>query len=812
MKKNESFAGLTDAEASRLLSEHGLNEIVREKSTPAWVLFAHQFKSPLVIILIFASVISAALGEPVEAIAIGAILVINAAIGFFQEYRAETAIAALREMTSPRARVVRSGRQAVIPAHDVVPGDVLLLEAGDIVAADAEILEASRLQLNEAVLTGESLPVTKAATGVGSSHSLGERQGEVFMGTAVVSGTSLARVRATGMKTELGKIAHLISTAKNEETPLQIQLNQVGKTLLYLCLAVVLLVAAIGFLRGISWVELLIFSVSLAVAAVPEGLPAIVTVALALGVQRMAARNALVRKLPSVETLGSVSVICTDKTGTLTTGKMRVRELWGEDQVELLKAAASCCDAELDVEGTGGTGDPTEIAILIAALERGFRREDIESHNPRLSMEPFDPERRRMSVFRKDGINYIKGAVESVLPLCRTETASSAALQRTTADLASRGLRVLAVAIGQGAGEENLKFLGLLGLADPPRTEAMQAIREARSAGITPIMITGDHPQTAAAIARELGLVLEGESLGTRVHARATPEDKLKLVRHWKDQGAIVAMTGDGVNDAPALREAHIGIAMGRTGTEVTRQAADLVLADDNFATIVAAVREGRGIFQNIRKAITYLLTGNFAEIALVLGAISVGLPLPLLAAHLLWINLVTDALPALTLIADPLSPNIMQRKPRKSTERIMGRAEWGRIIWVGLLEAAVVLGLYWYLLRTQDEAHARNLIFTTIVFSQMLRAFGARSSTRIFWSVGAFSNLWLLGVVVVTGLLQISLHYIPLAQTVFGLRPLSFSDFLIILPVAFIPITVIELRKLVLGARAGTKENGAIT
>jgi Ca2+-transporting ATPase len=808
MKQVESITGVTDAEASRLLSEHGFNEIVRETATPAWVLFARQFKSPLVVILIFAGVISAVLGEPVESFAIGAILVINAAIGFVQEYRAETAIAGLKGMTSPRAKVLRSGRQSVIPSRDVVPGDILLLEAGDIVAADAEILEASRLQLNEAVLTGESVPVTKAVSGAGrSSQSLAEREWEVFMGTAVVTGTATARVRATGMKTELGRIAHLISTAQTEETPLQIQLRRVGTTLLYLCLAVVLVVAVIGLLRGLSPIELLIFSVSLAVAAVPEGLPAIVTVALALGVQRMAARNALVRRLPSVETLGSVSVICTDKTGTLTTGIMRVRELWGEDHVELLKAAASCCDAELDPDGTGGTGDPTEIAIMIAALERGIRKEDIEINNPRVSTYPFDSARRRMSVSRSNGITYVKGAIESVLPLCRMEHIYASALSKTATDMSSRGLRVLAVAVGQSTDEKDMKFLGLIGLADPPRTEATQAIREARSAGITAIMITGDHPQTAAAIARELGLVLEGEPLGARVHARATPDDKLRLVRHWKDQGAIVAMTGDGVNDAPALREAHIGIAMGKTGTEVTRQAADLVLADDNFATIVAAVREGRGIFQNIRKTTTYLLTGNFAELALVLGAISVGFPLPLLAAHLLWINLVTDALPALTLIADPPSPDIMKRPPRKATEPIVSRAEWGQVIWLGLLEASVVLGFYWYLLDSRDAAMARNLIFTTVVFSEVLRAFGARSSTRIFWSVGAFSNLWLLGVASVTGLLQVSLHYVPLAQSVFGLRPLSLSDLLLILPVALIPITAVELRKLILELR--TKPHG---
>lgn len=789
--------GLSAADAKRALAENGRNEIVRKKATPAWAILLHQFKSPLVIILIFACIVSALIGEPVEAIAIGAILVINALIGFFQEYRAETAIVALREMMAPRATVFRDGHQVVIPAHDVVPGDILMLEAGDIVAADAEILEASHLQLNEAVLTGESLPVIKSVAGVRRTDALAERNGEVFMGTAVATGTATTRVRATGMKTELGRIAHLISTAHSEDTPLQVQLSQVGKTLLYLCLAVVLLVAIIGLIQGVTWINLLIFSVSLAVAAVPEGLPAIVTVALALGVQRMAARNALVRKLPSVETLGAVSVICTDKTGTLTTGNMRVRELWGEDHRALLKAAASCCDAELKEDEDAGTGDPTEISILIAARERGIRREQIERENPRLSSEPFDADRRRMSVLRKDGLNYVKGAVESLRPLCPETSVNSEALTKMTADMSSRGLRVLAVAIGHGNGEQNLTFMGLIGLADQPRTEAMQAIKEARSAGITPIMITGDHPLTAAAIARELGLVLEGESLNARVHARATPEEKLRLVRHWKDQGAVVAMTGDGVNDAPALREAHIGIAMGRTGTEVTRQAADLILTDDNFATIVAAVREGRGIFQNIRKAITYLLTGNFAEIMLVLGAITLGWPLPLLASHLLWINLITDALPALTLVSEPLSPDIMKRAPRNSSEKILGRAEWRQIIWIGLLEASVVLALYGYLLQTQGETHARNLAFTTIVFSQILRAFGARSSSRIFWRVGAFSNLWLLGVVLLTGILQLSLHFVPLAQTLFELHPLSPRDLLLVVPVAFIPLTVVELKKL---------------
>lgn len=787
--------GLSTVEATQKLKEYGLNEIQREKTRPPWRLFAEQFKSPLVLILIFACLLSAFLGEQIEAIAISAILIINALIGFFQEYRAETAIQALQEMTAPRAKVIRDGRQIVILAHDVVPNDLLLLEAGDIIAADAEILEASRLQVNEAVLTGESLPVEK---NIIEDADLASSKARIFMGTAITTGSATARVTQTGMKTELGKIAHLIATAQSEPTPLQLQLSQIGKTLLIICLVIVLLVAVIGYFQGYSWLELVIFSISLAVAAVPEGMPAIVTVALALGVQRLASRNALVRKLPSVETLGSVSVICTDKTGTLTTGNMRVRELWGEDHVELLRAAVSCCDAELDKEGASGIGDPTEIAILIAGFERGLRKEEIEKNNPRIATEPFDSETKRMSVSRKDRMTYVKGAVESLLNLCDKNLRNVDTALKSAAEMSSRGLRVLAVAVGNGADDKAMKFIGLIGMADPPRTEAMQAIKEARSAGITPIMITGDHPQTAAAIARELGLVREGEAIETRVHARATPEDKLKLVRYWKTQGAIVAMTGDGVNDAPALREAHIGIAMGKAGTEVTRQAADIILADDNFATIVAAVKEGRSIFQNIRKAITYLLTGNLAEVVIVLGAMIFGLPLPLLAAHLLWINLVTDALPALTLIAEPLSPDLMTRAPRAPSEQIIGRTEWSQVLWIGLLEASVALGLYRFLLEGHAENYARSFLFTTLVCSQLLRSFAARSNKRLFWEVGALSNLWLLVVVIVTGLLQLSLHYMPFSQKIFGLDPLSLADIFFIMPFALIPVTAIELKKLV--------------
>lgn len=390
----------------------------------------------------------------------------------------------------------------------------------------------------------------------------------------------------------------------------------------------------------------------------------------------------------------------------------------------------------------------------------------------------------------------------SIVSLCKPSVEISETITKTGSEMSSHGLRVLAVAVGQSSSLTDISFLGLIGIADPPRAEAMAAIKEARSAGIKTVMITGDHPETAAAIAREIGLVLDGESLENRVHARATPEDKLKLVRSWKSQGAIVAMTGDGVNDAPALKEAHIGIAMGKAGTEVTRQAADLVLADDNFATIVAAVSEGRGIFLNIRRAITYLLTGNFAEVAFVLGAISFGLPIPLLAAHLLWINLVTDALPALTLIAEPLPPGIMVLPPRKADERIMGQTEWTHVICVGLLEAAIVLILYWHLLN-EREVSARNIVFTTLVISQILRAFGARSSTHLHWEVGHGKNIWLLVVCTVTGCLQLGLHFMPFSQKIFGLAPLVLSDMAMILPAALIPISAVEINKLIQRARS---------
>ncbi len=786
--------GLSDGEAARLLEVHGRNEIRREEGPGAWVLFLRQFRGPLVGLLLGASALSWLLGEAADALAIGAIVALIGAVGFLQEDRAERALAALRSMTAPQARVRRGGRSLMVPAAEVVPGDLLLLEAGDLVAADARLVEAHVLRCSEAALTGESVPVEKGVGPVAADAPLAERSDRVFLGTSVAAGTALAEVFATGMETELGRVADLLATTREEETPLQRQLERVGRTLLWLCLAVVALVAGLGLARRLAPLDVLLSSVSLAVAAVPEGLAAVVTIALAIGVQRMAARNVLVRRLAAVETLGCATVICTDKTGTLTTGRMAVRELWGPDHRALLFACAACCDAELDESCPGGTGDPTELALLRAATERGIDRRAIEEGRPRRAVHPFDAERRRMSILRADGTLYVKGAVESVLPLCPD---APPGILEANAEMGERGLRVLAVAVGRTEEERDLRLLGLVGIADPPRTEAIDAVAAARGAGIRTVMITGDHPATARASAREMGLLGAGEDPDGLVHARACPEDKIRIVRRWKDRGEVVAMTGDGVNDAPALREAHIGIAMGKTGTEVAREASDMVLADDNFASIVAAVREGRGIYENIRKALVYLLAGNASELAVMLGASAAGLPLPLLPLQLLWVNLATDGLPALALVMDPTPPDVLRRPPRRPGDPILGRAQWRQILFTGAVEAATTLGAFAWALRARDLAEARNFAFTVLVFGELFRSFAARSSTRLFWEVGAFTNLRLLGVVLVSALVQIAIHHVPLTQELFGLGALSLSDCALSLALGLVPVSVLEGAKL---------------
>jgi Ca2+-transporting ATPase len=504
------------------------------------------------------------------------------------------------------------------------------------------------------------------------------------------------------------------------------------------------------------------------------------------------------------------TVICTDKTGTLTTGVMTTRELWGPDHRALLFAGAACADADLGEGARGATGDPTELAILAAAAERDIRRADIERDRPRVAVEPFDPATKRMGIARADGRIYVKGAVEAVLPLCADGTAGAAA---TNADMAARGLRVLAVAAGSGAEPRGLQLLGLVGIADPPRSEAVAAVAQARAAGIRTVMITGDHPATARAIAREMGLARTAEEAAEVVHARATPEDKLRIVRAWKEKGAVVAMTGDGVNDAPALREAHIGIAMGKTGTEVTREAADMILADDDFASVVAAVREGRGIYDNIRKTLVYLLAGNTGELAVMLGAGLLGLPIPLLPLQLLWINLATDGLPALALVMDPSDADVLARPPRRPDEPMLGRTQWAYVLFTGLLEASLALAIYAWAYRARGLAEARNLAFSVIVFAELFRAFAARSPTRLFWEVGAFTNVRLLAVVAVSVAMQLALHQWSVARRLFDLVPLTFGDCALTFGLGLVPVSLLELAKLArrVGAgRAGTPGRSA--
>jgi Ca2+-transporting ATPase len=786
-------AGLSATEAAQRLLHDGPNEVAAAPGRSRWAMLLDQVRNPMVALLVLAAAVAGAAGEVLDAVAIGCIVVLNAVVGFVQEARSENALHALRSMTAPRARVVRDGQSAVVPAREVVVGDLLVLEAGDIVAADGKVVVSNLLRVDEAALTGESVPVDKDPSPVAAEAHLAERHDSVFAGTMVVNGTARVVVGGTGMATEIGRIAGLLGTAERGPTPLEERLAAVSRSLLWLSLAVVGLVALLGVVRGTPWLTVLLGAVSLAVAVVPEGLPSVVMIALAAGVQRMAKLKVLVRRLPAVETLGCTTVICTDKTGTLTTGHMRVRELWGPDELAILDAAVACNDAEVHEDGSV-VGDPTEVALLIAGRERQIERAEIERLRPRVSAQPFDAERKRMSVLRSDGVLYVKGALSHLLPLLSGQLDGAEAAE---AALAARGLRVLAVARGQGAEEQDLTLLGLVGIADPPRPEAVEAVAAARRAGIRTVMITGDHAVTAQAIARELGVLGADEDPEGIVHARVTPEDKIRIVRDWKARGAIVAMTGDGVNDAPAVREAHVGIAMGAGGTEVTREAASVVITDDNFASIIAGIREGRAIYDNIRKTIVYLLTGNAAELVVMLAAAAAGLPLPLVPIQLLWINLVTDGLPALALVTESPDAHIMDRPPRDPQEPVLARREWFAIGAFGALEALVVLAVYAWGLEVHDEKLARTLAFDTLVASELTRAFAARSTRLVFWKLGPFTNRALLGVVALSATVQVLMHLHPAPRAFLHLHLLGIEQVGLVVLAGLIPVTTQELVKL---------------
>jgi Ca2+-transporting ATPase len=873
--------GLSSREAAERLVVDGPNELKEgQRIGPLQILFS-QFKSLIIWILIAAGVISGVLGERVDAIAILAIVVLNALIGFYQEFNAEKSIAALKKMTAPKAKVRRGGQVASIPASGIVAGDILALEAGDLVAADARLLQAAALKCIESALTGESEAVTKqAGTLEQRDLPLGDRENMVFMGTSVAAGTGVAVVVATAMQTELGRIAGLIEEAGAEErTPLEKKLESFGRVLVWASLGIVALLFGLGLMRGTKPLELFMTSVSLAVAAVPEGLPAVVTVALALGVLRMSRRRALVRKLPAVETLGATTVICTDKTGTLTVGEMTVRALYvagqrydvtgegygpdGEVRFEGRKAEAphaapllelatvvlGCNNAHLVQEG--GTwktiGDPTEGALLAAGLKAGGDRKRLEKELPKEREFPFDSDRKLSTVIRKlpDGKlrAFINGAPDVLLERCiRLYTGGGGVRSMTDQDrqniqaqntaMAQQALRVLGSAwrdlenaspadLTANAVEHDLVFVGLSGMYDPPRPEAKDAVAKCRAAGIRVVMITGDHPHTATAIAQDIGLASEGEGaltgvdldtmsddvLRTRVsrisvYARVTAEHKLRIIRALKANDAVVAMTGDGVNDAPALKGADIGIAMGKAGTEVTKQAADMIITDDNFATIVAAVEQGRGIYANIRKTLQYLLAGNTGELLFMTVCVVIGLPAPLLPIHLLWINLVTDGLPALCLATDPIDPDVMKRPPRRRSERIANRSFLRTMFLTGLLTAGVAFTVYLHVLKTGTPETARAYAFAVLVFAELLRSFGARSETKPVWRISLFTNVNLLIVVAISFGLQVwSQHSATLGRflkTAF----MPFTDCLLLLALGAIPLLVLEMVKVVRHAR----------
>jgi Ca2+-transporting ATPase len=833
-------AGLSSEEASLRLARHGPNSIREAKIKSPWRIFAAQFADFMIVVLLAAAAVAGFLGEPADTVAIVAIVVLNAVIGFVQEYRAEHAMAALRKMAAHQARALRNREPATVPAADLVPGDIVLLEAGNIVPADLRVSEAAQLRIGEAALTGESQAAEKQPLPVDpdSGLALGDRASMAYKGTIVQYGRGRGIVVATGMETELGRIAEMLEERSEPKTPLQQRLAHFGRYLAMAALAICAVIFAAGVLRGEPLVRMFLTSVSLAVAAIPEALPAVVTITLALGARRMLRQRALVRRLPAVETLGSVTYICTDKTGTLTENKMRMTAAYvagqpvalpgesgtGEPWTTFFTALAVSNDAHKSTRGEV-TGDPTEAALLEAALAAGFDKSALLSTLPRVGEYSFDSERKRMTTLHRSPegvVAFVKGAPEALLERCQNVDlpAVAAAAQKMAAD----GLRVLAVAYrrlpdwaedaGVDAVEDSLTYLGLAGLIDPPRSEVLEAVRICRQAGIVPVMITGDHPATALAVARQLGIASAGERPvtgpelvamperelekqvhQTRVYARVDPAQKLRIVEALQRQGEFVAMTGDGVNDAPALQRSDIGVAMGRSGTDVAREAADLVLLDDNFATIVAAVREGRHIFENVRKFVKFIMASNAAEIWTLFLAPFLGLPVPLLPIHILWTNLVTDGLPGLALAVEPEERSLMDRPPRPTSESLFARGLWQHVVWVGLMMGGLSIFSQAYAIH-MGSTHWQTVVFTVLTISQMAHVMAVRSDTEPLWRMGIFSNLPLLGAVMLTMGLQMAVIYLPLFQQVFKTAALSLGELLFTLALCSLVLVAVEIEK----------------
>lgn len=854
--------GLSSSEAKRRLTEFGPNRLAEKEPPSPLILFLEQFNNFIIWVLIAASLISGFLGEWEDAVAIIAIVILNSVLGFIQESRAQKSLAALKKLSAPTTRVLRDREYSLIPSEQVVPGDIVLLEAGDYIPADVRLFSVSRFAAQEASLTGESTSVNKTAEGINQMElAIADRKNMAFMGTSAVTGKANAVIVETGMNTELGKIAGLLQETEEMETPLQKRLDEFGHKLVYFTLAIVVIVFFMEIWRGGEFLETFLIAVSLAVAAIPEGLPAVVTIALALGVNRMVKRHALIRKLHSVETLGSTSVICSDKTGTLTQNEMTVRKVYcdglgidvtgagyapvGEFSKNtasldmLLKIGVLCNNAFLKQESNQWKiiGDPTEGALLTVAGKNGIFRDGLLRINKPISEIPFDTERKMMTgIFKRpeDVIAAVKGAPDIILKRCShyLDNGEVKPLTQPMRDqialeneaMAGQALRVLGMAyrvftdvpanLEPDFIEAELIFVGLAAMIDPPRPEVKLAIEKCKDAGIRTVMITGDHKNTAIAIARELGFynldseavtgleldAMADEELRYRiqkisVYARVSAENKLRIVKAWKENGAIVAMTGDGVNDAPAVKEADIGVAMGITGTDVTKDASDMVITDDNFASIVSAVEEGRGIYANIKKFIYYLLSCNIGEVLTMFIASLFALPVPLFPIQILWINIVTDGLPALALGVDPVSPTIMKEPVRKLEEEIFNLPVIKRLLWQGLSIAAVTLIAFLYVLkvRGEDISYARTVAFSVLVFSQLFHALDCRSERESIWELGLFTNRFLLLAVAASIVLQLMIHHFDLTNRIFKTQQLDMFDMAFSLGIAMIPMLLVE-------------------
>ncbi|WP_205510043.1 calcium-translocating P-type ATPase, PMCA-type [Longitalea arenae] len=832
--------GLSTDEAAKRMQQYGPNQLQEKKKKPAWVLFLVQFKDVMILILMVAAIISAIVGDLKDMIVILFIIVINAIVGFVQEYRAEKAMEALKKMSAAHVRVRRNKRVEQIPAAEVVPGDIVLLEAGDMVGADLRIRESHALKIEEASLTGESQAVDKSADALTTEDvPLGDRINMAYKSTLVTAGNGTGVVVATGMQTEIGKIAGMLQE-KEATTPLQQRLADFSKKLSFIVLGICLVLYFIGILRGEKPVNMLLTTISLAVAAIPEALPAVITIALALGAKKLVRKNALIRKLPAVETLGSVTYICTDKTGTLTQNQMTVQEIWQydqsdlsipgiqKDQVLLLVMSLNHETQEDHTNNNKRKGDPTEVALVEYAVQQEKYDKKWEAAFPRKQELPFDSDRKLMTTVHAVNNEFLvitKGALESVLKICRA--ANEEQINTKSDKLAAAGQRVIAYSCKlikelpkEGdfeALESDQHFCGLAGMIDPPRPEARKAIEECKTAGIVPVMITGDHPITAAAIAREMGILqhqsdktvtgvelekisdedLDNEITQIKVYARVSPQQKLRIVKTLQKKDQFVAMTGDGVNDAPALKRANIGVAMGITGTDVSKEAAAMILLDDNFATIVKAVKEGRRIYDNIRRFIRYVLACNFAEILTIFIAPIVGLPIPLLPIHILWINLVTDSLPGLALAGERADTKVMQRPPRDPRESIFAVGLGFNVIWVGVLMAAVGLVTQAWSIHHGD-AHWQTMVFTVLCFSQMGHALVSRSEHEYIFRLGVFSNRPLIGAIALTFILQIAIIYTPFLNKIFNTAPLTWRELGICLLISTITFHAVEFEKFI--------------